>query len=202
MSDSKARARHSRQTDADAKLWRTVVSDVKPLSGRKPTPAEPAIEQELEERQEPEERKALTGRHDPARARRSEAPPHPPELPRLSPGRSPGLDRRRSLRLRRGQMPIEDSIDLHGLTQVQAARTLCAFLAAAQEAGRRCVLVITGKGNTRDEGGVLRAITPRWLNEPANRKRILAFEVAQPKHGGQGALYVLLRRRQQLREGP
>ncbi len=196
MSDNKPRPRHPRQTDADAKLWRTVVSDVTPLSGRRPTPDEPAFEQEPEERHEPEERKALSGKRDPARARQSEAPPRPPDLPRLSPGRSPGLDRRRSQRLRRGQMPIEGTIDLHGLTQVQADRTLREFLATAHEAGRRCVLVITGKGNTRDEGGVLRAMTPRWLNEPANRKRILGFEVAQPKHGGQGALYVLLKKRQ------
>ena len=92
-------------------------------------------------------------------------------------------------------MPIEETIDLHGLTQRQAMRALGDFLAAAQEAGRRCVLVITGKGDTKDEGGVLRAMLPQWLNEPANRARILAFEVAQPKHGGAGALYVLLKRK-------
>ncbi|MEE8245727.1 MAG: Smr/MutS family protein [Alphaproteobacteria bacterium] len=92
-------------------------------------------------------------------------------------------------------MPVEGSIDLHGLTQKQAAHALGAFLTDAQEAGRRCVLVITGKGDAKGEAGVLRAMAPRWLNEPPNRARILAFEHAQPKHGGQGALYVLLRRK-------
>jgi DNA-nicking Smr family endonuclease len=92
-------------------------------------------------------------------------------------------------------LPVEDSIDLHGLTQNEAARALGSFLARAQDAGCRCVLVITGKGTTKDEGGVLRAMAPNWLNEPANRARVLAFDTAQPKHGGLGALYVLLKRK-------
>ncbi len=59
--------------------------------------------------------------------------------------------------------------------------------------------MITGKGTTTEAatgaGGVLRAQVPRWLNEPANRARVLAFDYAQPKHGGLGAIYVLLRRK-------
>ncbi len=91
-------------------------------------------------------------------------------------------------------MPVEGSIDLHGLTQKQAAHALGAFLTDAQEAGRRCVLVITGKGDAKGETGVLRAMAPRWLNEPPNRARVLALHTAQPKHGGAGAYYVLLKR--------
>jgi len=57
------------------------------------------------------------------------------------------------------------------------------------------VLVITGKGGRTSGDGVLRAAVPRWLNEAPNRTRLLAFTPAQPKHGGAGALYLLLRRR-------
>ncbi len=93
-------------------------------------------------------------------------------------------------------------IDLHGMTQDDAHGTLRDFITASARAGRRCVLVITGKGLRRlgddssaDAGiGVLRNAVPRWLNEAPNRARILAFAAAQPCDGGGGALYVLLRR--------
>lgn len=104
-----------------------------------------------------------------------------------------GLDRRSAQRLRRGEMPIEARLDLHGMTQDEAHRALHRFIARMHEEGKRAVLVITGKGT--DSGGVLRQGVPRWLAEPARRAAILKIETAQPRHGGSGALYVLLRRR-------
>jgi len=95
--------------------------------------------------------------------------------------------------MRRGRLPIDDAIDLHGCTQEQAYVALAGFLGRAHGAGRRCVLVVTGKG-LRDGTGVLRAMVPRWLNEPALRRLVLGFSYAQPKDGGEGALYVLLKR--------
>ena len=111
----------------------------------------------------------------------------------LDPERPVDLDRRSWLRLKRGQVTIEQTLDLHGLTQGEAHRRLGAFLARAQAAGCRCVLVITGKG--LGSGGTLRHMVPRWLNEPDNRERVIAYTPAQPRHGGSGALYVLMRRR-------
>jgi DNA-nicking Smr family endonuclease len=113
----------------------------------------------------------------------------------LDPHRPVGLDRRSWLRLKRGQVAIEQTLDLHGRTQADAHGALGAFLAAAQAAGCRCVLVVTGKG--LESGGTLRHMVPRWLNEGANRERIVAFCPAQARHGGSGALYVLLRRRRE-----
>ncbi len=105
----------------------------------------------------------------------------------------PGIDRRQALRLKRGQLPIEARLDLHGLTQAAAHRELAAFVARSHAAGKRVLLVVTGKG-TREGTGVLRAAVPRWLSEPALRERVLATRPATPRDGGDGALYVLLRR--------
>lgn len=117
-------------------------------------------------------------------------------------GGAPGLDRRSELRLRGGSMPIEATLDLHHMTQAEAHAALRRFLANASAAGKRCVLVITGKGAARESGtgpaierpiGVLKRSLPLWLER--EHERVLASYPAQPKHGGGGAYYVLLRRR-------
>ena len=113
----------------------------------------------------------------------------------LDPHRPVGLDRRTWLRLKRGQVTIEQTLDLHGRSQDEAHGALGRFLADTQAAGCRCVLVVTGKG--LESGGTLRHMVPRWLNEGANRERIVAFSPAQARHGGTGALYILLRRRRE-----
>lgn len=125
--------------------------------------------------------------------------PAPPQAP---PARPSGLDRRTAERLRRGQLPIEGTLDLHGHHQIAAHRALNAFIAASQAAGRRCVLVVHGRGDpallakpTSEGRGVLRQNVPRWLAEPELAGRILGSAPARPEHGGGGALYVLLRRR-------
>lgn len=106
-----------------------------------------------------------------------------------------GPDLRTRKRLQRGQIPPEAQIDLHACTQDEAFRRLQHFLAAAQTAGRRCVLVITGKGyGAGGTIGVLKSGVPRWLEEEPNRSRVLAHCPATPPFGGEGALFVLLRR--------
>jgi DNA-nicking Smr family endonuclease len=107
-------------------------------------------------------------------------------------------------------MPVEAKLDLHGLTQDEAHGAVVRFIGAQHAAGRRCVLVVTGKGKTADpfapkaipgrfsmgEGrGVLKAALPRWLNEPALRAQIIAVAPASRAHGGEGAVYVLLKRK-------
>lgn len=128
--------------------------------------------------------------------------PGPARLDRR--GAASGVDRRTAQRLARGQTPIEGRIDLHGMTQAKALGALERFLADSAGAGRRCVLVITGKGAERARGegampdrdaGVLRRSLPRWLALPGLRDRVVAYCPAIPRHGGDGAFYVLLRRR-------
>jgi DNA-nicking Smr family endonuclease len=122
-----------------------------------------------------------------------------PTTPLESDGTLPAIDRRTAERLRRGQIAIEATIDLHGLTQDEAFAAINSFLAESLQAGRRCVLVITGKGTARDGGGVLRSAVPRWLTEGIHHEHLIGIAVAFPQHGGEGALYVLLRRMRDAR---
>jgi DNA-nicking Smr family endonuclease len=116
-------------------------------------------------------------------------------LPALSPGRSADLDRSTADKLRRGLLPVEARLDLHGHRQAEAHRALDAFVTRAAHAGKRCLLVITGKGNAPGSEGVLRQALPRWLNEAPLRAQILAMTEAQPRDGGSGAFYLLLKRK-------
>lgn len=173
-------------TPDELTLWHHVVRDARPLHGTDPVSApEPA-------RAVAEAGDGATGATRPAPSPLPAALP-PPASRRLDPAGPIDLDRRSWLKLRRGLYPLDARLDLHGLTQAEAYSRLCAFLAAAQNRGNRCVLVITGRGIRH--GGTLRAMTPRWLDEPPNRPRVLAFAQAQLHHGGEGAIYVLLRRR-------
>jgi len=169
--------------------------DVKPLKRAKPVASAPAAPSPNMLRPAPAKAKKPT-----AMPRLVLGPlPVPPVTlktvgpPELGHGRATGIDRRSSERLHRGRLPIEGRLDLHGMTQAAAAERLAAFIERAEAAGKRCLLVITGKGLA--SGGILRDQVPRWLNLPPNRGRVLAFDYARPQHGGSGALYVLLKRR-------
>jgi DNA-nicking Smr family endonuclease len=94
-------------------------------------------------------------------------------------------------------MAIDERIDLHGMTQAQAHSALLRFLHRSQSHGAKFVLVITGKGAAsapRSERGVLRQQVPLWLALPEFRACVLGFDVAHAGHGGDGALYVRVRR--------
>jgi len=178
----------------DEQLWRHVAAQIKPLTGRDRLHSHlgDLLKEEAGEapdRPPGKRRRAPAGPETPRRPA-AKAPPAP-----LSHGSRDGLDRRKAERLSRGKLPIEATLDLHGLRQAEAHRRLERFLAESQALGKRCVLVVTGKGVHKEEGGVLRANVPRWLNEAPNRARVLSFDYAQQKHGGTGALYVLLRRK-------
>lgn len=114
----------------------------------------------------------------------------------LTHGDAPGLDRRTKLRLRRGRVMIEARLDLHGMTQDSAREALFRFLERAYMGGKKTVLVVTGKGLRADGRiGVLRQAVPRWLNELPARQWVHAFDHAAPRDGGEGALYIVMRRR-------
>jgi len=110
---------------------------------------------------------------------------------------NPGIDRRTAERLRKGAMEIDRRIDLHGMTEANAHAALDRFVRQAWRDGARVLLVITGKGSVREGGGVLRRNLPRWLATGEHAARVLRIESAQPRHGGAGAYYVLLRRQRE-----
>ena len=94
--------------------------------------------------------------------------------------------------LRRGQLRPHGTLDLHGLTADEASSRLADFLHASVAADRRVVCIVHGKGRgSGGRGPVLKALINRWLR---TRNEVLAFCSAQPRDGGTGALYVLLRR--------
>jgi len=105
-----------------------------------------------------------------------------------------GIDRANAERLKRGLHRIEARLDLHGKTEAEAHHALAAFIHSSSEAGRRCVLIITGRGLGPTGPGVLKKAVPRWLEGVELRRKILAIAPAQPRDGGAGALYLLLRR--------
>jgi DNA-nicking Smr family endonuclease len=111
------------------------------------------------------------------------------------------LGRRAKQRVARGKEPIEGRLDLHGLTQREAHTTLLRFLNAASLRGARLVLVITGKGGVgQGERGILKRQVSQWLVLPEFREWVVGFEEAHIAHGGEGALYVRIRRNSRIRE--
>lgn len=121
--------------------------------------------------------------------------PYRQESSYLHIGASPDIDKSNAEKLKRGKYPIEARLDLHGSTQEVAYKQLVRFIVDSYGMGRRCVLVVTGKG-LREDGskGVIRTNVPVWLNEPSLRPYVLAFRHAKPTDGGEGALYVLIKR--------
>jgi DNA-nicking Smr family endonuclease len=105
------------------------------------------------------------------------------------------LDRRTKTKLRRGDFSVQEHLDLHGLNREEGHAALDAFVRAQRLAGKRCLLVIHGKGrNSKDGQPVLKEHMARWLTRGALGRAVLAFCTAQPADGGAGAIYLLLRR--------
>ena len=169
-------------SEEERALWEGVARQVKPLRkkrrvGKTAAPiSEPA---------------AVTAVTSPRPIPSIAAPkPSKPAAPPLAP-----LGRRERSRLSKGRSEIDARLDLHGMTQIRAHRMLLGFLQRAHHDGLTFVLVITGKGVAGDtERGVLRRQVPHWLSLPEFRSLVVGFEEAHIGHGGQGALYVRIRR--------
>ena len=107
-----------------------------------------------------------------------------------------GFSRKMMKRLKRGQIPVQDHIDLHGMTRQEAEKEVKAFILRSHRLGLRCVLIVHGRGlNSPESLPVLKEGLPRWLRSGPVKKIVLAFATARPYDGGTGAVYVLLKRR-------
>ena len=187
-----------KRSGAGDALFEAAMKGVAPLKKPVPVPAAEAQQKAIKAKN-----KAAAAKQPMRSANGTEVEEKPEAT--LPPGAA-GLDKRQYERLRRGQMRIEGRLDLHGLHQVPAHTALHAFITESYARDRRCVLVITGKGEAKGqavagaimperERGVLRRNVPRWLNDVGLRDKVLSVSEAQPRHGGAGALYVLLRKR-------
>lgn len=168
-------------------LWESVAKQIKPL--RKRPRSVKAQEEEV-----PPGAKPVTATSAPrsikvAPVSKPSPPPSAPPLVRLG--------RRERSQLSRGRKEIDARLDLHGMTQTRAHQALSNFLRRAHADGLTFVLVITGKGRSGEsasERGVLRRQVPQWLSLPEFRTLVVGFEEAHIGHGGEGALYVRIRR--------
>ena len=186
----------------DAALWHHTVRSIRPLKR-----AKPRVYQSEEQAAAPPRSKSRS--ETSASPKRQVPTPQqpPPAASRPAPPIA-DFDRKKVKRLRSGRAGIEARIDLHGMRQDEAHAALRAFLHRAHGRGYRMVLVITGKGKmadrSRDEPfdmtqdrdrGVLKRNVPRWLEEPDLRALVVSYTSAAIMHGGEGALYVHLRKR-------
>jgi DNA-nicking Smr family endonuclease len=170
-------------SEEERALWESVAKQTRPLR-KKSRAAKPHDTAPVEETPAAASPKPLP----PARIPRISTPELPPPLAPIG--------RRERSQLSRGRKEIEARLDLHGMTQPRAHRALSGFLQRARSEGLTFVLVITGKGKmgVEAERGVLRRQVPQWLNLPEFRTLVVGFEEAHIGHGGEGALYVRIRR--------
>lgn len=167
------------ENEADA-LWQHVTRDLDQRYER-PAPNKPAT---------PQTKKAAAS-SEKARAKQAGTQK---TAPNPAPAAPPTLDRRTEQRLRRGLIPIEATLDLHGLTQIQAEHQLTQFILQARASGLRCLCVVTGKGE-RNRPSILRQKLPEWLTAPALAPHVLKCVQAQIRDGGLGAFYVYLKKK-------
>jgi DNA-nicking Smr family endonuclease len=183
-----------RLTDDEHALWQGVARSVSPLRKRVKRTAVSEPPEAVKAVSKPPLKSASKVR--PASAARH-APVAPPPKPASPPPLAP-LGRKLKQRIARGSHAIDGRLDLHGLTQAEAHGALLHFLRTRQARGAKMVLVITGKGVRGDAGtgerGVLRRMVPMWLGLPEFRDCVIGFEAAGVGHGGEGALYVSLRK--------
>nr|WP_210266898.1 Smr/MutS family protein [Methylocystis silviterrae] len=164
-------------SQAEAELWTVATADVRPARARPKRPAPPPAA----------ENAAPLATSGPSAVCDRPGAPKPPPRPI-------DIDPRTFVKIKRGRIEVDAKLDLHGLRQAEAQRSLTAFLRRCQANGARIAIIVTGKGLTRDEGGVLRRVVPMWLEAPNLRDLVVGFGEAARHHGGEGALYVRIRR--------
>ena len=189
--------KRGRSDDDDAALWEKFAESAAPLKRGRARAAAP----------KPGKITAPVPKETPQVPRPTQQAPKPLPKPAHVPRAAP-LDRQTSRQLDKGRLEVEARLDLHGMRQRDAHAQLRRFLKTAQARGLRHVLVITGKGADQaasksfyeeDERGVLRNAVPHWLAEPEFAALVVSFSPAPRRLGGEGALYVRLRKGRSLR---
>lgn len=210
-SDPKAGPSSPKLRDEDEALWSYAAQTIHPVRAMKPRVPATGPAAERGEHGHLRHQTVIVDAEKPAPVS-SEHPRHmPPHPVRPKPGGTPPLaefDRRKARRIAAGKLEIDARLDLHGMRQAEAHQYLRGFLLSCAARGLSTVLVITGKGGREtdeprpfDQGhegsgrGVLKRVVPHWLAEPDLRAVVVSFREAGIRHGGDGALYVQLRKR-------
>jgi len=172
----------------DRIVWEKVTRTVTAYDGRTPSRAIPESMADLMAQPEPPVRKKRIETVGPAAP-----PPKKASNPQIH-----SIERPTWRKIKKGRITIDARIDLHGLIRAEAHNLLHGFLVQARERGMRHVLVITGKGRSGSSEGVLRRDVPQWLEKAEFRLLVSGVETSAPGHGGDGALYVRLRRQSDM----
>lgn len=184
--------RHRPLSEDERQLWEAATKDAKPL---KKKPAKSAKRPKVAD-SSAITKSAISAKTSGTGKKPAAISAAPPATASVKPAFKPAaLDRRTRSRVARGHHAIDARIDLHGMTQAEAHRALVTFIRRAHRDGATLVLVITGKGRSGEgERGVLRRQVPHWLASPELHALVIGFEPAHIGHGGEGALYVRVRR--------
>ncbi len=187
----------------EIELWRKVTDQTESLK-RGQTFDPEAYAPRPATRREPDPARAVTldGKSPPKPPARKTSYDLVPSLPERLQKAPVQMDRKTFAKMNRGKLKPEGRIDLHGMTLERAHGALNRFILSSHASGKRLVLVITGKGKDRDEGGpipvrygVLRHQAPQWLATPPLSSVVMQITQAHVSHGGGGAYYVYLRRK-------
>jgi DNA-nicking Smr family endonuclease len=185
-------SRRKRPLSAEDKdLWGLVRKTVTPLKGRRMVDEELESWMEHVTAAEPAPPPAASAPLFPSTPVKPFLPAYVPPVSQKTPG-APVLDDITMKKLRKGKLEIDARIDLHGMTEHAAHDALLRFIKQARREDARIILVITGKGKAGE--GVLRRTVPLWFAEAAFKPLVGGWRKAHPAHGGEGALYVRLRR--------
>lgn len=191
----------------DHDVWSHTAQSVEPLRKAKGRhhPAADRVQDVAPRMQTKSAGEPAKGKHAPSK--QAPVKSEPVKAPAKRPPPIADFDRKNVRKIRSGQVEIEARIDLHGMRQDEAHVALIRFLHRCQSKDQRWVLVITGKGKVTDsdrdapfdmtvqrERGVLKRNVPRWLDEPDVRPLVVSYTTAAIQHGGEGALYIHLRK--------
>ncbi len=183
MTERPLRGRFRLLSADEFELWSAVTADVRPARARPQRPKAESVAAPAKSRS----------------AQHLDAPRLKPEPAARQRPAVNDIDHRTRVKLRRGRLEVDAKLDLHGYRQAEAHRALIEFLRRAQASGAKMAIVVTGKGlggkgYASEQPGVLRRMAPMWLQAPSLRDVVASFGEASRTHGGEGALYVQIRR--------
>ena len=184
-------------TEDEAILWHRVGRTVTPLRDRSlslPPLSPEEAEREFREAMQADKPKPKVNGDIDSDIRSPIGHARRPPPPKQPPRPEPVIDRPTTRKIAKGRIAIDSRIDLHAMTQHQAHDRLYAFLADQRSRGARHVLVVTGKGRSIGSEGVLKRMVPVWLESPRFAELVSGYASAGRQHGGEGAIYVRLRR--------